>query len=153
MNPSLSTNLGTAAPAAVPGARSDPVPSETEAPRKRARGLSIRPRITFSPGTFEHEVFAPLSDAERRARLEFYVRLGLEVAAGRFKTAVGAAVPAEAAPLPVPAQDEPPAQVAGAEPVPAPAPSPTATRRILSWTTILPSGWWPLHQGGSHGKD
>lgn len=64
---------------------------------------------------------------------------------------VGAAAPAEAAPLPVPVPPEP-AQVAGAEPVPAPVPSPTATRRILSWTTILPSGWWP-RTGGSHGKD
>lgn len=117
-------------------------------PRKRARGLSIRPRITFSQNTFEYDVFAPLSDAERRVRLEFYVRLGLEVAAGRFSTfatMAGAAAPLPAGPVP----DVGRSAEVGAEP-----PHSGLDPRLEAWRGELSaSGFFsrPPAPGGAHG--
>lgn len=82
----------------------------------RADFVAVRMRLSFPPGGDLHAALAALSDEARREKLEFWLRLGFEVAAGRLAGA--SAAPALPAPPAVGGATEP----AAVPPAPALAP-------------------------------
>lgn len=90
----------------------------------RADFVAVRMRFSFPPGGDLHAALAALSDEARREKLEFWLRLGFEVAAGRLAGASAA-----------PALPAPPAGGGATEPAavpPASAPDPDFDPQLQS---------------------